>query len=87
MERLAEALDRYLARSGDRQSECSDSVFTVQIDASLPKLRRKGSMSGSNWFPRQGRFAIAAFDSRGDSLVKIAVIARFLAKDMEKQWS
>ncbi|MFY9643467.1 MAG: hypothetical protein WAK07_21575, partial [Rhodomicrobium sp.] len=40
-----EALDRYLA-SRDQQPACSDSVFNVQIDASMPALRKQGSMSG-----------------------------------------
>jgi len=60
----AEALDRDLATSGDRQSGYSDATFTVQIDASLPKLRKRGSPSGFKVVPTRARSDIFSFDSR-----------------------
>jgi len=39
----SEALDRYLARSLDRQPGCPDLAFAVQIDASLPKIGNTGA--------------------------------------------
>ena len=42
----AEALDRYLAKAGGPQPVSSDSVFNVQIDASIPTLHKQGSMNG-----------------------------------------
>jgi hypothetical protein len=77
----AEALDRYLARTGDPQSACSDSVFTVQIDASMPTLRKQGSMSGVKLVSQTGQIIYRGLRFTGDKLVKTAVIARFLAND------
>lgn len=79
----SEALDRYLARSLDRQSGCSDLVYAVQIDASLPKLRKQGSMSGLKLVSQTGKIVYRGLRFTGDDLVKTAVIARFLANDAE----
>lgn len=76
----AEALDRYLA-SGDQQPACSDSVFNVQIDASMPTLRKQGSMSGLKLVSCTGQIVYRGLRFTGDKLVKTAVIARFLDHD------
>src|ERR1700736_5653682 len=76
-----EALDRYLAGTRDRQPECSDWVFAIQIDASLPKLNKHGSMSGLKVVPRTGKAMYRGLRFTGDNLVKTAVIARFLTND------
>ncbi len=76
-----EAIDRYLAGARDSQSGCSDWVFAVQIDASLPELRKQGSMSGQKVVSRTGRTVYRGLRFTGDNLVKTAVIARFLAND------
>jgi hypothetical protein len=76
-----EALDRYLTGSSDRQSGCSDWVFAVQIDASLPQLKKQGSMSGLKVVSRTGQTVYRGLRFKGDNLVKTGVIARFLAND------
>jgi hypothetical protein len=78
-----EALDRYLARSRDRQPGCSDLEFAVQIDASLPKLKKQGSMRGFKLVSRAGQIVYRGLRFTGDNLVKTNVIARFLANDSE----
>lgn len=78
-----EALDRYLTGSRDRQPGCSDLVSAVQIDASLPKLRKQGSMSGLRLLSQTGKIVYRGLRFTGDTLVKTAVIARFLAYDVE----
>lgn len=80
-----EALDRYMTASSGTQSVCADSAFTVQIDASLPKLRKQGSMSGLKLISHTGQVGYNGLRFQGDSLVKTAVIARFLAKEKEKR--
>lgn len=77
-----EALDRYLSAARD-QAECSALVYAVQIDASLPKLRRQGSMSGLKLVSKTGRIAYRGLLFTGDNLVKTAVITRFLAHEAE----
>jgi hypothetical protein len=79
----AEALDRYLAGSLQPQTGCSDSVFAIQIEASLPKLGKHGSMRGLKLVSRTGRIVYDSLRFTGDSLVKTAVIARYLAIDAQ----
>jgi hypothetical protein len=79
----SEALDRYLARSLDQPPGCSGLVFAVQIDASLPKLKKRGRMSGLRLVSRTGQIFYRGLRFTGDNLVKTAVIARFLAQDAE----
>jgi hypothetical protein len=76
-----EALDRYLTRSRDGQPGCSDSVFSIQIDASLPKLDKQSSMTGFKLVSRTGRIVYRGLRFTGDNLVKTALIERFLAND------
>jgi hypothetical protein len=76
-----EVIDRYLTGSRDRQPGCSDWVFAVQIDASLPQLKKQGSMSGLKVVSRTGQTVYRDLRFTGDNLVKTAVIARFLAND------
>src|SRR5882724_4964252 len=40
-----QAVERYLTASRNRQPECSDRAFAVQIDASLSKLKKEGRMT------------------------------------------
>jgi hypothetical protein len=76
-----EALNHYLARPRDPQPACSDLVFAVQIDASLPKLKKQGSMSGFKLVSRAGQIVYRGLHFRGDNLVKTNVIARFLSNE------
>jgi hypothetical protein len=79
----AEALDRYLARAGGPQPVSSDSVYTVQIDASIPTLHKQGSMTGLKVISYTGQVVYRGLRFTGDKLVKTAVIARFLSNDTE----
>lgn len=77
----AEELERYLARGA--QAACEGSVFAVRIDASVPRLKKRGSMSGFKLVSRTGEVAYRALRFTGDNLVKTAVIERFLAHEMD----
>ncbi|MDR3699040.1 MAG: hypothetical protein P4L56_05350 [Candidatus Sulfopaludibacter sp.] len=85
----AQALDRYLATSRSPHDRCAGLTFTIQIDASLPKLKKHGSMSGVKLLSQTGKIAYHGLQFTGDKLVKTDVIARFLAQDsgLEKQGS
>lgn len=76
-----EVLDRYLASSPDSQPGCSGLAFAVEIDASLPHLKKRGSMSGSRLVSQTGNVVYHDLQFRGDNLIKTNVIARFLASD------
>ena len=77
----AEALGRYLAMGAERQSECSGSVYAVTIDASMPALKKHGSMTGLKWVIRPGQGVYRGLHFSGDNFIKTQVIARFLAHD------
>jgi hypothetical protein len=79
-----QAIDRYLAGSRDRQPGCSDCTFAVQIEASLPKLKKEGRMSGVKMVSRTGQAVYRGLQFSGDKLVKTAVIARFLANEAKR---
>jgi hypothetical protein len=79
--RPAEALDRYLARTGHHHPTSSDSVFSVQIDAWIPALHKQGSMTGVKLVSDTGQIVYRGLRFTGDKLIKTAVIARFLASD------
>lgn len=74
------ALDRYVAERNE-QPACSDSLFAVQIDASMPALKKRGSMSGFKRIVQPGEVAYRGLRFTGDKLIKTQVIARFLAHD------
>lgn len=77
----AEALDRYLAAPRNEQPACADSVFAVQVDASLPALKKHGSMTGFKRIVKPGRIVYRGLRFTGDNVVKNQVIARFLARE------
>jgi len=80
-----EALDQYLAQQRSERPACSDSVFTVRIDASLPALKRRGTMTGFKRVVQPGQIVYRGVRFTGDNLVKTQVIARFLARETKPQ--
>jgi len=78
----AQALDRYLETSSDPHAACAGRSFTVQIEASLPKLKKQGSMSGVKLVSDTGQIVYRGLRFTGDKLIKTDVIARFLTHDV-----
>jgi len=79
-----EAIDRYLRGSLERQLGSSEWVCAVQIDATMPDLKKQGSMSGLKVVSRAGQTVYRDLRFTGDNLIKTAVIARFLANDVKR---
>jgi hypothetical protein len=77
----AEGLDRYLAHRA--RAGCENPVFAVRIEASVPRLKKQGSMSGLKLVSKTGQVAYRALRFTGDNLVKTAVIERFLTHEMD----
>ena len=61
----AEALDRYLAIAGGPQPAPSDSVFSVQIEASMPALHRQGGMTGLKLVSYTGQVVAKPVQGKG----------------------
>jgi len=57
----------------------------VEIDASLPKLKKQGKLHALRRISRLGRITYEAVHFEGDSSIKNDVIARYLAADTQTQ--
>ena len=79
----SEALDRYLASGLDDRPECSNLVFSVQIDAAVPSLKKHASMTGFKRIVRPGQVIYRGVRFTGDNFVRNQVIARFLTHDRD----
>jgi hypothetical protein len=77
----SQALDRYLARGRDEKPECSNLLLSMQIDAALPALRKRGSMTGFRRVVGPGQIVYQGLRFTGDNFVRNQIIARFLARD------
>ena len=75
-----EALDRYLEGQGKSDPSCSDQTFAVQIDASLPMLKKHGTVTGFERILEGGRAVYHGLRFTGDNIIKTQVMARFLAR-------
>jgi hypothetical protein len=77
----SEALDRYLESGRHEQAQCLQSDYAVQIDASVPALKKRGSMTGFKRIIQPGHAVYRGLRFTGDNLVKTQVIARFLTHE------
>jgi hypothetical protein len=76
-----EALDRFLHRASCL-SGMEDRAMEVEIHASLPSLKKQGSMHGLKVISASGQVAYRFLRFTGDKLVKTDVIARFLTAEV-----
>src|SRR5689334_21756783 len=76
----AAALDRFLHAS---QASCAaeDQAMEIDIQASLPRLKKEGTMHGLKVISSSGQVAYRFLRFTGDKLVKTDVIARFLTAE------
>ncbi len=81
----SETLDRYLAARQDQQPACSDSLYAVRIEASMPALRKRGTMTGFIWIAQRGQIGYRGLRFTGDNLIKTQLIVRFLAHDTDQR--
>jgi hypothetical protein len=78
-----EVLDRYLAANREQQSRLHDSTMEVDIEASLPRLKKEGSLHALRQVTRLGQISYQAVRSAGDKMVRKDVIARYLSAETE----
>ena len=77
----AQALDRYLAATGNDPPAACGSQFAVQIDAALPALKKRGRMTALKRIVAPGHAVYRGLEFTGDKFVRDQMIARFLARD------
>ncbi len=77
----AQTLRRYL---NGQTSACrlDEQAMEIEIEASLPKLKKEGTMQGVKVISASGRVAYRFLRFTGDKLIKTDVIARFLTAEV-----
>ncbi|HTT61691.1 MAG TPA: hypothetical protein VMG35_07615 [Bryobacteraceae bacterium] len=78
-------VENYWAASQQQAHALEGSSMEVDIQASLPKLRRQGRLHGLRRISRLGRITYEALHFEGDNSVKNHVIARYLEADADAQ--
>jgi len=78
---VTEIVDRYVVASQAQQENLRDLTMDVEIDASLPKLKKQGRLHALRYISRLGEITYRAVTFDGDNTVKKDVIARYLAAE------
>jgi len=76
-------IDNYCAASRDRGEALNGTSMDVRIDASLPRLKKHGSLYALRHISRIGRITYDALRFEGDNTVKSNVIARYLNAEVQ----
>jgi hypothetical protein len=75
-------LDRYLRAKQTAQSELREAPIEVEIDASVPRLGKHGTMYGLRLVTHAGQVAYSKLRFSGDNAIKTQVIARYLSAEI-----
>ena len=78
-------VENYWAAAQQQERALQGSSMEVDIEASLPKLKKHGRLRGLRRISRLGRITYEALHFEGDNSVKNHVIARYLAAEIEAQ--
>jgi hypothetical protein len=79
----AEILNNYLAAVERQQQEVGEMSMQVDINATLPRLKKEGSFHALRHVTRFGRVTYDGVRFLGDKMVKKDVIARYLTAETE----
>jgi hypothetical protein len=78
-------VENYWAGAQRQERAMQGSSMEVDIEASLPRLKKHGRLHGLRRISRLGRITYEALRFEGDNSVKHHVIARYLAAEAEAQ--
>jgi hypothetical protein len=78
-------LERYLQANAVHPSVEREGSVEVEIEASLPRLQKHGTMRGLKVITRAGQTLYTGLRFSGDKLIGKDVIARYLAADIERR--
>jgi hypothetical protein len=83
---VAQAIvDEYCAASAQQGRVTADATMDMEIDASLPSLKKSGRMRALRRISALGRITYEKLFFEGDASVKNQVIARYLTAEAEAQ--
>jgi len=77
----AEVLERYLAASQAQQAQMRGFSMQVDIDASVPKLKMRGTLHALRNISKLGKITYKALNFVGDKTIRNDVIARYLTAE------
>jgi hypothetical protein len=78
-------VENYCTATRDQQQSLDGSSMEVEINASLPKLKKKGRLHGLRRISKIGRITYEHIAFEGDGTIKNQVIARYLSVELEAQ--
>jgi hypothetical protein len=78
-------IDAYAAMSLSQSARLRGASMQVEIEASLPQLKKHGRLHALRRISQLGRITYEMLHFEGDSAVKSEVIARYLAADVQAQ--
>ena len=81
----ARIVERYLQATRQQQTTLLGASMEVDIDASVPKLQRKGKLHALRNISKLGKITYHMLGFDGDASVKKDVIARYLSAEVEAQ--
>jgi hypothetical protein len=76
-----EVLERYLAASQAQQAQMRGFSMQVDIDASVPKLKMRGTLHALRNISKLGQITYKALNFVGDKTIRNDVIARYLTAE------
>jgi hypothetical protein len=79
----AEVLSRYLSQLPLQQSSLRGMQMQIEIDATVPKLKKSGKMEALRKISALGRITYNGFKFIGDNTVKSYVIVRYLTAEQK----
>jgi hypothetical protein len=78
-------LENYCAAARNQEQTLRSSSMEVDIEASLPKLKKQGRLHALRRITALGRITYEALRFEGDNTIKSQVIARYLTAETEAQ--
>src|SRR5271170_5163715 len=80
-----EMVSRYLGASQTQQDTLRGGTQEVDIDASVPELRKHGKLHALRSITKLGKITFHVLGFTGDNTVKTEVIARYLEAEVDAQ--
>ena len=80
-----EVIDNYLAATQMHQDELRGASMEVNIDASVPKLKKEGKLHALRKISQLGKITYKVLGFQGDDTIKNEVIVRYLDAEQKNQ--
>lgn len=78
-----ELVNKYVAANQQQQNALKGGTLELDIDASVPKLKKQGKLHALKNISALGKITYHALGFGGDSMVKTEVIARYLSAEVQ----